>query len=58
MLMLQLFSIFGMLGQMGFCTTLPSGSSPVYYSVQISPLSSTVETLRHNFSVEETDLHT
>ena len=50
--------VFGMLGQMEFCTTSPSGFSPVYYSVQISPLFSTVETLKHNFSVEETDLHT
>ena len=47
-----------MLGQMGFYTRSPSGSSPVYYSVQNSPLSSTMETLKHNFSVEETDLYT
>ena len=47
-----------MLGQMGFCTSSPSGSGPVYYSVQISPLFSTVETLKHNFSVEGTDSHT
>ena len=52
-----LVKLLGIWGQKGFCTSSPSGSSPVYYSVQFSSLSSTVATLKHNFSAKGRDYH-
>ena len=48
----------GIWGQSGFCTSSPSGSSPVYYSVSFSSLFSTVASLKHHFLVEGEGFHT